>query len=283
MISNYRPVTFGAKMYHEISGIEYDFQGGCDELLKFVLQNISVEELIRGTSLCDEVTYLDDDGYIYQSALELMETSELIDWRNWEPGTAFMDELSVLRIDEQKLKKVRQGAAAKDVLTDDEIREITDLVAEHVVLSLYYADKQILFDPNDAVELDDSSEEKTSQIGKPCYEIESSEDSEPIQSVQEILNSGSPIFGSYTRGMFSIKRLKDYREHFNHEPPVWLTCIAANLITTIVDLSIKKNQPLPDIVSIPIQSIEPYSRKREMLFSLGKIVGDHLVLGDYDE
>ena len=270
-------------MYHEISRIDYDFQGGCDELLKFVLQNISVEELIRGTSLCDEVTYLDDDGYIYQSDLELMETSELIDWRNWEPGTAFMDELSVLRIDEQKLKKVRQGGEAKDVLTDDEIKEITDLVAEHVVLSFYYADKQILFDPNDTIELDDSAEEKTSQIGKPCYEIESAENLEPIQSVQEILNSSSPIFGSYPKGMISIKRLKDYQEHFNHEPPVWLTCIAANLITAIVDLSIKNNQPVPDIVSIPIKTIEPYAQKREKLFSLGKMVGDRLVLGDYDE
>ena len=182
------------------------------------------------------------------------------------------------------MKKVREGAAAKDVLTDDEIEEIKDLVSEHIVLSFCYANVKILFDPEDVEEIGDFSEEDTALIYKPGNEIDSSlKKSTPNQSVQEILDIEYPVFGSYPKGMISLNRLKEYKEYFKQEPPLWLTCIAANLIIRIVELSIEKNQLAPENVRIPIKSLEPHTLKKDQLFSHGEIVGEFLVLGDQDE
>lgn len=136
-------------MFHEQSGLEYDFQGGSDQLLELVLKGVSIEELIRGTFLQDIYTFMDDEGNILRVNLDLMNTAELIDWRNEGSDPDFMDELPVLRIDEQKLSQVRNGALAKDVLTNQEIKEITNLVREHIALSFQYADEEVLYDSED--------------------------------------------------------------------------------------------------------------------------------------
>ena len=92
---------------------------------------------------------MDDEGNILRVNLDLMNTAELIDWRNEGSDPDFMDELPVLRIDEQKLSQVRNGALAKDVLTNQEIKEITILVREHIALSFQYADEEVLYDSED--------------------------------------------------------------------------------------------------------------------------------------
>lgn len=59
-----------------------------------------------------------------------------------------MDELSSIDVDEAKLKKIREGAKAEEVLTPEEIKQISDLVDEHIALSFIYADKEIIYDPD---------------------------------------------------------------------------------------------------------------------------------------
>lgn len=173
---------------------------------------------------------MDDDGNILKVNLNLMNTAELIDWRNEGSDPDFMDELPSIQIDKEKLAKVRNGALAKDVLTDDEIQEITNLVREHIVLSFQYADEEVLYDPED---------ETLSPVSIEKSHTPLTTNSKEETSIQAILETTPPVFGSHINGIASLNARKEYRDFFNKEPPVWVNHIAANLISEIIPLSVR--------------------------------------------
>ena len=139
-------------MIHEKSGIEIDFDCDeiadwpCDYVTKSEREGISIEEIIEGRSFGGTYTYR-EDGYIYSVSFDTVSTDELIEQQNGNCG-GFMDELSSIDVDEAKLKKIREGAKAEEVLTPEEIKQISDLVDEHIALSFIYADKEIIYDPD---------------------------------------------------------------------------------------------------------------------------------------
>lgn len=140
-------------MIHEKSGIEIDFAVGDNEyeskyICEDLLEGVSTEELIRGTVLEKTYTYQNDEGGVDRVEICSMHTNELIDQRNGV-GIYFMDELSSINVSKEGLAKVRAGASASTSLTEEEIKEIRDLVEEHLILCFCYSDKECLFDPCD--------------------------------------------------------------------------------------------------------------------------------------
>lgn len=61
-----------------------------------------------------------------------------------------MDELSTIHVSEEGLAKVRAGASASEVLSEEEIEEINDLVHESLTLSYYYSGEKSLYEFEDA-------------------------------------------------------------------------------------------------------------------------------------
>lgn len=121
-----------------------------EHFVKSEREGISIEEIIEGTSFGGTYTYL-EDGCIYKVSFNVVSTDELIEQQNGACG-GFMDELRSIDVAEVKLKRVRKGAKAEEVLTPEEINQISELVDEHISLSFLYADKEIIYDP-DAVEI----------------------------------------------------------------------------------------------------------------------------------
>lgn len=257
-------------MYHELSGLEYDFQGGSDKLLELVLKGVSIEELIRGTFLRDTYAFMDDDGNILKVNLNLMNTAELIDWRNEGSDPDFMDELPTIQIDEEKLAQVRNGALAKDVLTDEDIQKITHLVREHVALSFQYADEEVFYDSEDEPLSSGSIKESQTSV---------TTNSKEETSIQAILETTPPVFGNPINGLASFKARKEYQDFFKKEPPIWMNHIAANLISEIIAYSIRNEQPIPAQIVIPLKCLE--SSEKDKILSKGWVIGNFLILDEH--
>lgn len=117
------------------------------ELNTFIAKHVrqfSCTELIRGKWFNLSLHVLDDEGYLREFEDE-SSTDEAIDWANFREDA---DGVEPVYIDEEILKRIRNGAEATDLLTEEEIESIYVCIEVDLLYNYIFSNQKIVDPPH---------------------------------------------------------------------------------------------------------------------------------------